>query len=67
MSSVQKTKQPGRYDADNLEKLSASYLVEISVTIEDTDDHLKASKQLKLFSTQLSPIIEMEKVDYMAK
>lgn len=67
MSSLKRTKQPGKYEVENLEKMSDSYLIELSVTINDSVDYHPIAKQLKAFSSQLSPLVELQKVEYWVK
>lgn len=52
---------------ENLEKMSDSYLIELSVTINDAVDYHPIAKQLKTFSSQLSPLVELQKVEYWVK
>ncbi|GMT28330.1 hypothetical protein PFISCL1PPCAC_19627, partial [Pristionchus fissidentatus] len=67
VSSLKRTKIVGKYEMENLEKLGDSLLIELSVTIPDSMEYLPVARQLKTFSTQLYPLVELQKVEYWMK
>ena len=47
---------------DNVEPISQSYLVELSVLAPSGQDAI--AEDIRIFSEQLKPLVQLEKIDY---
>jgi len=53
---------PQTNNISNIEPLSDSYLVELSVVAPTGQDHL--AEDMKVFAEQLKPLVQLDKVDH---
>lgn len=67
VSRMQRTEKAGVYDQSTIKKLSDSLLVEMSTCLPESADYMPAAKALRDLADQLSPLVEMKKVDYWKK
>ncbi|VDP18630.1 unnamed protein product [Onchocerca flexuosa] len=64
INNITRTEKIGTYDPNVLKPLSDSLLIEMSVALPDTKEYMTTAKALRSFADQLSPICDMQKVEY---
>uniref|UniRef100_A0AAF5PRQ5 Mediator of RNA polymerase II transcription subunit 18 n=2 Tax=Wuchereria bancrofti TaxID=6293 RepID=A0AAF5PRQ5_WUCBA len=64
INNITRTEKIGTYDPNVLKPLSDSLLIEMSAALPDTKEYMTTAKALRSFADQLSPICDMQKVEY---